>query len=32
MKFVAPRNLHPIFRGIDVPWVLASVNRELSWT
>ena len=32
MKFVAPRNLHEIFRGIDVPWVLASVNRELSWT
>jgi len=32
MKFVAPRELHPIFRGIDVSWVLASVNRELSWT
>jgi hypothetical protein len=31
MKFVAPRNLHPIFQGIDVSWVLASVNRELSW-
>jgi hypothetical protein len=32
MKFVAPRNLHAIFKGIDVPWVLASINRELSWT
>jgi hypothetical protein len=32
MKFVAPRALHEIFRGIDVPWVRASINRELSWT
>ena len=32
MKFVAPRNLHPVFKGIDVPWVLASVNRELTWS
>ncbi len=32
MKFVAPRELHSIFKGVDVPWVLASVNRELSWS
>lgn len=31
MKFVAPRDMHHVLEGIDVPWVLASVNRELSW-
>ncbi len=32
MKFVAPRDMHELFKGVDVNWVLASVNRDLTWT
>lgn len=31
MKFVAPRNMHSLFKGVDVNWVLANVNRDLAW-
>ena len=32
MKFVAPREMHALFKGVDVNWVRASVNLDLSWT
>ena len=31
MKFIAPRPWHPFFRSIDIRWVMANLNRSLSW-
>lgn len=31
MKFIAPQNWHPYFRGLSLPAVRASLNREISW-
>ncbi|MGD1148791.1 MAG: hypothetical protein ABR961_12675 [Thermoanaerobaculaceae bacterium] len=31
MGFRAPRGLHPFFESISLDFVLANVNRELSW-
>lgn len=31
MKFIAPRNWHQFFKSVNLSWVAANVNRELSW-
>jgi hypothetical protein len=31
MAFIAPRNWHPFFRGIDLYFVAANINRQLYW-
>lgn len=31
MKFIAPKLLHPFFQTIDIEWVLANLNRSLTW-
>ena len=31
MAFIAPNEWHPFFRSINLRWVFANVNRELSW-
>ena len=31
MKYLAPQGLHPLLKDLDLPRVLALVNRELSW-
>jgi hypothetical protein len=31
MAFIAPRNWHPFFRGIDLHFVAANINRQLYW-
>lgn len=31
MAFIAPRNWHSFFRGIDLRWVAMNINRELYW-
>ena len=31
MRFIAPTNWHPFFRGLNLQWVWANVNRELFW-
>jgi len=31
MAFIAPNQWHPFFKSINLAWVGANVNRELSW-
>lgn len=31
MKFIAPEPWHPFFRSKDIRWVLANLNRSLTW-
>jgi len=31
MKFIAPRQWHPFFRSISLNFVIANLNRQLSW-
>jgi hypothetical protein len=31
MAFRAPANCHPFFRGINLPFVFAKINREIFW-
>jgi len=31
MKFLAPLNWHPFFKGLSYDQVLASLNREIFW-
>ena len=31
MKFIAPPPWHPFFRSIDIHWVMANLNRSLTW-
>lgn len=30
-KFIAPRPWHRFFQGIDLGWVMANVNRQITW-
>lgn len=32
MNFLAPRNFHRFFASISLQWVMAHINRELSWS
>ena len=31
MTFIAPPNWHAFFKSVDLSWVAANLNRELSW-
>jgi hypothetical protein len=31
MAFIAPRLWHPFFESMNLQWVAANLNRELSW-
>ena len=30
-SFIAPQQWHAFFRSIDMNWVLANINRKLTW-
>jgi len=31
MGFIAPTGWHPFFQTIGLPWIYASLNREIFW-
>lgn len=31
MAFIAPRPWHPFFQGLSLEWVLANINKQISW-
>lgn len=31
MAFIAPHNWHPFFKGLNLQFIAANINRELYW-